>query len=126
MKLSDYFTNILSAIFTPNNANIDKKREELYTIYTSIIKNNDDIIKTQDERALLQDDVIKAQEKMLKDFNISYNTLFKKYNSVISENHRLNEINTVLNNKLQRYYKTGKKVKEKVNFLINYIYKICN
>ena len=110
MKLSDYFTNILSAIFTPNNTNIDKKREELYT---SIIKNNDDIIKTQDERALLQDDVIKAQEKMLKDFNISYNTLFKKYNSVISENHRLNEINTVLNNKLQRYYKTGKKLKKK-------------
>ena len=106
MKLSDYFTNILSAIFTPNNTNIDKKREELYTIYTSIIKNNDDIIKTQDERALLQDDVIKAQEKMLKDFNISYN-------SVISENYRLNEINTVLNNKLQRYYKTGKKLKKK-------------
>lgn len=110
MKLSDYFTNILSAIFTPNNTNIDKKREELYT---SLIKNNNDIIKTQDERALLQDDVIKAQEKMLKDFNISYNTLFKKYNSVISENHRLNEINTVLNNKLQRYYKTGKKLKKK-------------
>lgn len=110
MKLSDYFTNILSAIFTPNNTNINK---ELYTIYTSLIKNNNDIIKTQDERALLQDDVIKAQEKMLKDFNISYNTLFKKYNSVISENHRLNEINTVLNNKLQRYYKTGKKLKKK-------------
>lgn len=53
MKLSDYFTNILSAIFTPNSNNIDKKREELYTIYTSIIKNNDDIIKTQDERSLL-------------------------------------------------------------------------
>lgn len=110
MKLSDYFTNILSAIFTPNNTNIDKKREELYT---SLIKNNNDIIKTQDERALLQDDVIKAQEKILKDFNISFNTLFKKYNSVISENHRLNEINTVLNNKLQRYYKTGKKLKKK-------------
>lgn len=110
MKLSDYFTNILSAIFTPNNTNIDKKQEELYT---SLIKNNNDIIKTQDERALLQDDVIKAQEKILKDFNISYNTLFKKYNSVISENHRLNEINTVLNNKLQRYYKTGKKLKKK-------------
>ena len=29
MKLSDYFTNILSAIFTPNSNNIDKKREEL-------------------------------------------------------------------------------------------------
>lgn len=113
MKLSDYFTNILSAIFTPNNTNIDKKREELYTIYTSIIKNNNDIIKTQDERALLQDDVIKAQEKILKDFNISYNTLYNKYNKLISENHRLNEINTVLNNKLQRYYKTGKKLKKK-------------
>lgn len=113
MKLSDYFTNILSAIFTPNNANIDKKQEELYTIYTSIIKNNDDIIKTQDERALLQDDVIKTQDKMLKDFNISYNTLYSKYNKLISENHRLNEINTVLNNKLQRYYKTCKKLKKK-------------
>lgn len=99
MKLSDYFTNILSAIFTPNNTNIDKKREELYTIYTSLIKNNNDIIK--------------AQEKMLKDFNISYNTLYSKYNKLISENHRLNEINTVLNNKLQRYYKTGKKLKKK-------------
>ena len=113
MKLSDYFTNILSAIFTPNNTNIDKKREELYTIYTSIIKNNNDIIKTQDKRASLQDDLIKAQEKIIKDFNISYNTLFKKYSSVISENHRLNEINNVLNNKLQRYYKTGKKLKKK-------------
>lgn len=98
MKLSDYFTNILSAIFTPNNTNIDKKN---------------DIIKTQDERALLQYDVIKAQEKMLKDVNISYNTLYSKYNKLISENHRLNEINTVLNNKLQRYYKTGKKLKKK-------------
>ena len=110
MKLSDYFTNILSAIFTPNSNNMDKERED---IYTSLIKNNNDIIKTQDERALLQDDVIKAQEKMLKDFNISYNTLYNKYNKLISENHRLNEINTVLNNKLQRYYKTGKKLKKK-------------
>ena len=110
MKLSDYFTNILSAIFTPNNTNIDKELED---IYTSLIKKNNDIIKTQDKRALLQDDVIKAQEKIIKDFNISYNTLFKKYSSVISENHRLNEINTVLNNKLQRYYKTGKKLKKK-------------
>ena len=110
MKLSDYFTNILSAIFSPISNKIDKERED---IYTSLIKNNNDIIKAQDERALLQDDVIKAQEKMLKDFNISYNTLFKKYNSVISENYRLNEINTVLNNKLQRYYKTGKKLKKK-------------
>lgn len=50
---------------------------------------------------------------MLKDFNISYNTLYNKYNKLISENHRLNEINTVLNNKLQRYYKTGKKLKKK-------------
>ena len=98
MKLSDYFTNILSAIFTPNNTNIDKKN---------------DIIKTQDERALLQYDIIKTQEKMLKDVNISYNTLYSKYNKLISENHRLNEINTVLNNKLQRYYKTGKKLKKK-------------
>ena len=110
MKLSDYFTNILSAIFSPISNKIDKERED---IYISLIKNNNDIIKTQDERALLQDDVIKAQEKMLKDFNISYNTLFKKYSSVISENHRLNEINNVLNNKLQRYYKTGKKLKKK-------------
>lgn len=110
MKLSDYFTNILSAIFSPNSNNIDKERED---IYTSLIKNNNDIIKTQDERALLQYDVIKAQEKMLKDVNISYNTLYSKYNKLISENHRLNEINTVLNNKLQRYYKTGKKLKKK-------------
>lgn len=110
MKLSDYFTNILSAIFTLNSNNIDKEREN---IYTALIKNNNDIIKTQDEKALLQDDVIKAQEKIIKDFNILYNTLFKKYSSVISENHRLNEINTVLNNKLQRYYKTGKKLKKK-------------
>ena len=110
MKLSDYFTNILSAIFTPISNNFDKEREN---IYTSLIKNNNDIIKAQDERALLQDDVIKAQEKMLKDFNISYNTLYNKYNKLISENHRLNEINTVLNNKLQRYYKTGKKLKKK-------------
>lgn len=110
MKLSDYFTNILSAIFTPNSNNIDKERED---IYTSLIKNNNDIIKTQDERSLLQDDVIKAQEKILKDFDISYNTLYSKYNKLISENHRLNEINTVLNNKLQRYYKTGKKLKKK-------------
>ena len=110
MKLSDYFINILSAIFTPNSNNIDKERED---IYTSLIKKNNDIIKTQDERALLQDDLIKAQEKIIKDFNISYNTLFKKYSSVISENHRLNEINNVLNNKLQRYYKTGKKLKKK-------------
>ena len=110
MKLSDYFTNILSAIFTPNSNNIDKERED---IYTSLIKNNNDIIKTQDERSLLQDDVIKAQEKILKDFDISYNTLYSKYNKLISENHRLNEINTVLNNKLQCYYKTGKKLKKK-------------
>ena len=110
MTLSDYFTNILSAIVTPNSNNIDKERED---IYISLIKNNNDIIKTQDKRALLQDDVIKAQEKIIKDFNISYNTLFKKYSNVISENHRLNEINTVLNNKLQRYYKTGKKLKKK-------------
>ena len=110
MKLSDYFTNILSAIFSPISNKIDKERED---IYISLIKNNNDIIKTQDKRALLQDDVIKAQEKIIKDFNISYNTLFKKYSSVISENHRLNEINNVLNNKLQRYYKTGKKLKKK-------------
>ena len=110
MKLSDYFTNILSAIFTPISNDFNKEREN---IYTSLIKSNNDVIKAQDERALLQDDVIKAQEKMRKDFNISYNTLFKKYNSVISENYRLNEINTVLNNKLQRYYKTGKKLKKK-------------
>ena len=110
MKLSDYFTNILSAIFILNSNNIDKELED---IYTSLIKKNNDIIKTQDKRALLQDDVIKAQEKIIKDFNISYNTLFKKYSNVISENHRLNEINTVLNNKLQRYYKTGKKLKKK-------------
>lgn len=96
MKLSDYFTNILSAIFSPISNKIDKERED---IYTSLIKKNNDIIKTQ--------------EKIIKDFNISYNTLFKKYSSVISENHRLNEINTVLNNKLQRYYKTGKKLKKK-------------
>lgn len=112
MKLSDYFTNILSAIFMPNSNNIDIDKE-LEDIYTSLIKKNNDIIKTQDKRALLQDDVIKAQEKIIKDFNISYNTLFKKYSSVISENHRLNEINNVLNNKLQRYYKTGKKLKKK-------------
>ena len=110
MKLSDYFTNILSAIFSPISNKIDKERED---IYTSLIKKNNDIIKTQDERALLQDDLIKAQEKIIKDFNISYNTLFKKYSSVISENHRLNEINNLLNNKLQRYYKTGKKLKKK-------------
>ena len=110
MKLSDYFTNILSAIFSPISNKIDKERED---IYTSLIKKNNDIIKTQDERALLQDDLIKAQEKIIKDFNISYNTLFTKYSSVISENHRLNEINNVLNNKLQRYYKTGKKLKKK-------------
>ena len=110
MKLSDYFTNILSAIFSPISNKIDKERED---IYTSLIKNNNDIIKTQDERTLLQDDVIKAQEKMLKDFNISYNKLYSKYNKLIIENHRLNEINTVLNNKLQRYYKTGKKLKKK-------------
>ena len=96
MKLSDYFTNILSAIFSPISNKIDKERED---IYTSLIKKNNDIIKTQ--------------EKIIKDFNISYNTLFKKYSSVISENHRLNEINNVLNNKLQRYYKTGKKLKKK-------------
>ena len=110
MKLSDYFINILSAIFSPISNKIDKERED---IYISLIKKNNDIIKTQDERALLQDDLIKAQEKIIKDFNISYNTLFKKYSSVISENHRLNEINNVLNNKLQRYYKTGKKLKKK-------------
>lgn len=110
MKLSDYFTNILSAIFTPISNNFDKEREK---IYTSLIKNNNDVIKAQDERALLQDDVIKAQEKILKDFNISYNKLYSKYNKLIIENHRLNEINTVLNNKLQRYYKTGKKLKKK-------------
>lgn len=110
MKLSDYFTNILSAIFTPISNNFDKEREN---IYTSLIKNNNDVIKAQDERALLQDDVIKAQEKILKDFNISYNKLYSKYNKLIIENHRLNEINTVLNNKLQRYYKTGKKLKKK-------------
>ena len=96
MKLSDYFTNILSAIFTPISNDFNKEREN---IYTSLIKSNND--------------VIKAQEKMLKDFNISYNTLYSKYNKLISENHRLNEINTVLNNKLQRYYKTGKKLKKK-------------
>ena len=96
MKLSDYFTNILSAIFTPISNDFNKERGN---IYTSLIKSNND--------------VIKAQEKIIKDFNISYNTLFKKYSSVISENHRLNEINTVLNNKLQRYYKTGKKLKKK-------------
>ena len=113
MKLSDYFINILSAIFTSISNNIDKERED---IYTSLIKNNNDVIKAQDERALLQDDVIKAQEKMLKDFNISYNKLYSKYNKLIIENHRLNEINTVLNNKLQRYYKTGKKLKKKKTY----------
>ena len=96
MKLSDYFTNILSAIFTPISNDFNKEREN---IYTSLIKSNND--------------VIKAQEKMLKDFNISYNTLYSKYNKLIIENHRLNEINTVLNKKLQRYYKTGKKLKKK-------------
>ena len=35
MKLSDYFTNILSAIFSPISNKIDKERED---IYTSLIK----------------------------------------------------------------------------------------
>lgn len=100
MKLSDYFTNILSAIFTPNSNN------EKEDIFKSIIKNKDDVIRMHEE-------LIHVYDKTIKDLNISYNTLFKKYSSVISENHRLNEINNVLNNKLQRYYKTGKKLKKK-------------
>lgn len=100
MKLSDYFTNILSAIFTPNSNN------EKEDIFKSIIKNRDDVIRMHEE-------LIHVYDKTIKDLNISYNTLFKKYSSVISENHRFNEINTVLNNKLQRYYKTGKKLKKK-------------
>ena len=100
MKLSDYFTNILSAIFTPNSNN------EKEDIFKSIIKNKDDVIRMHEE-------LIHVYDKTIKDLNISYNTLFKKYSSVISENHRLNEINIVLNNKLQRYYKTGKKLKKK-------------
>lgn len=100
MKLSDYFTNILSAIFTPNSNN------EKEDIFKSIIKNRDDVIRMHEE-------LIHVYDKTIKDLNISYNTLFKKYSSVISENHRLNEINNVLNNKLQRYYKTGKKLKKK-------------
>lgn len=100
MKLSDYFINILSAIFTPNSNN------EKEDIFKSIIKNKDDVIRMHEE-------LIHVYDKTIKDLNISYNTLFKKYSSVISENHRLNEINNVLNNKLQRYYKTGKKLKKK-------------
>lgn len=100
MKLSDYFTNILSAIFMPNST---KEKED---IFKSIIKNKDDMIR-------IHEDLTHAYDKMIKDFNISYNTLYKKYSEVIRENHRLNEINTVLNNKLQRYYKTGKKLKKK-------------
>ena len=100
MKLSDYFTNILSAILMPNSI---KEKED---IFKSIIKNKDDMIR-------IHEDLTHAYDKTIKDFNISYNTLFKKYSSVISENHRLNAINNVLNNKLQRYYKTGKKLKKK-------------
>lgn len=100
MKLSDYFINILSVIFTPNSNN------EKEDIFKSIIKNKDDVIRMHEE-------LIHVYDKTIKDLNISYNTLFKKYSSVISENHRLNEINNVLNNKLQRYYKTGKKLKKK-------------
>lgn len=100
MKLSDYFTNILSAIFMSNST---KERED---IFKSIIKNKDDMIR-------IHEDLTHAYDKTIKDFNISYNTLYKKYSEVIRENHRLNEINTVLNNKLERYYKTGKNIKKK-------------
>ena len=31
MKLSDYFTNILSAIFTPISNDFNKERENIYT-----------------------------------------------------------------------------------------------
>lgn len=96
MKLSDYFTNILSAILTPNSI---KEKED---IFKSIIKNKDDMIR-------IHEDLTHAYDKTIK----SYNTLYKKYSEVIRENHRLNEINTVLNNKLERYYKTGKNIKKK-------------
>lgn len=100
MKLSDYFTNILSAILTPNSI---KEKED---IFKSIIKNKDDMIR-------IHEDLTHAYDKTIKDLNISYNTLYKKYSEVIRENHRLNEINIVLNNKLERYYKTGKNIKKK-------------
>ena len=60
MKLSDYFTNILSAIFTPNSNN-----EKEY-IFKSIIKNRDDMIRMHEE-------LFHAYDKTIKDFNISYN-----------------------------------------------------
>lgn len=100
MKLSDYFTNILSAILTPNSI---KEKED---IFKSIIKNKDEMIR-------IHEDLTHAYDKTIKDLNISYNTLYKKYSEVIRENHRLNEINIVLNNKLERYYKTGKNIKKK-------------
>lgn len=100
MKITEYFENILSAIFMPNST---KERED---IFKSIIKNKDDMIR-------IHEDLTHAYDKTIKDFNISYNTLYKKYSEIIRENHRLNEINTVLNNKLQRYYKTGKNIKKK-------------
>lgn len=100
MKLSDYFTNILSAIFTPNSI---IEREDTYK---RIIKNNDDIIKSQGKLNKSYDDTLKL-------YRSSYDTLEKTSRDLIRENHRLNEINTVLNNKLQRYYKTGKNTKKK-------------
>ena len=100
MKITEYLENILSAIFMPNST---KEKED---IFKSIIKNKDVMIR-------IHEDLTHAYDKTIKDFNISYNTLYKKYSEVIRENHRLNEINTVLNNKLERYYKTGKKLKKK-------------
>lgn len=103
MKISDYFINILMSIFAPKY-NIDKEN-----IYKSIKAHNEEIIKCQDE-------IIKSQDKAIKDFNISYNELYRKYNEVNREYHILKEINVVLNNKLQRYYKTGKNIKKKQTF----------
>ena len=100
MKLSDYFTNILSAIFTPNST---KGKED---IFKSIIKNKDDMIR-------IHEDLTHAYDKTIKALDISYNTLYKNYSEVITENQRLNEVTTVLNNKLRRYYKTVKKLKNK-------------
>lgn len=100
MKLSDYFTNILSAIITPNSI---IEREDTYK---RIIKNNNDIIKSQGKLNKSYDDTLKL-------YRSSYDTLEKTSRDLIRENHRLNEINTVLNNKLQRYYKTGKNTKKK-------------
>lgn len=100
MKLSDYFTNILSAILMPNSI---IEREDTYK---RIIKNSDDIIKSQGKLNKSYDDTLKL-------YKSSYNILEKNFRELIRENHRLNEINTVLNNKLQRYYKTGKNTKKK-------------